>query len=199
MRAARLHQKMSGLKRWWPRCVRSHRAQSPGSACVLQKWESSFWLLLLRTSICGGREVCDDIVLNPKALHVMQYWEESFTGSACWNTLALLICHIWYLILTFSQSRTLISCILYLGGVWGGHLLSPQPDQSKVVLKLLMQYLLTDLLYYTYLLDSYHMLVCTHKCMSGAIWSYLELSEAFWSYVELSRARWRFLELSGPI
>ena len=43
------------------------------------------------------------------------------------------------------------------------------------------------------------MLVCTHKCVSGAIWSYLEVSGAIWKYLELSRAIWKYLELSRAI
>ena len=41
-------------------------------------------------------------------------------GSACQSTLALLISHISCLILTLSQSLTLISCILFLGGEFEG-------------------------------------------------------------------------------
>ena len=46
------------------------------------------------------------------------------------------------------------------------------------------------------------MVACTHKCLSGAIWSYLELSElsgAIWSYLELSGAIWNYLDISKAI
>ena len=53
------------------------------------------------------------------------------------------------------------------------------------------------------------MFVGTHKCQSGAIWSYLELSSAIWRYLELSgatgsylaflRAIWCYMELSTAI
>ena len=46
------------------------------------------------------------------------------------------------------------------------------------------------------------MLVCTLKCVSRAIWSYLnclELSGAIWSYLEPSGAIWTYLELSGAM
>ena len=50
--------------------------------------------------------------------------------------------HISYLILTFLQSLSLISCILYLGGSLRGGMSSPPPDPFKVPFKLIMPYLL---------------------------------------------------------
>ena len=95
-----------------------------------------------------------------------------------------LISHISYLIshisyLTFSQSLTLISCISYLGrGVWGGDFRHPNQIVLNPALRSLCHtYLLTYYTYYTYfLMGFYHMLVWIHKCLSGALWSYIELS-----------------------
>ena len=55
--------------------------------------------------------------------------------------------NISYLILTFSQSHNLLSCILYLGGEFEGGILSPPPKPAKSNFKLLMH----TILYYTIL------------------------------------------------
>ena len=44
-----------------------------------------------------------------------------------------------------------------------------------------------------------YVLLHTHTCLSGAIWSYLELSGATWLYLELPGAIPSYLELSGAI
>ena len=59
--------------------------------------------------------------------------------------------------------------------------------------------IVTTLYFTTYLWDSYHMSNCTHICMSGAVWRYLDLSELFWSYLKLYGATWSYMELSGAI
>ena len=61
----------------------------------------------------------------------------------------------------------------------------------------LLHYIITILyniiLYLQSLWNLYHMLVCTHKYLAEAFWSYLGLSGAIWSYLNLSGATWTYL------
>ena len=114
--------------------------------------------------------------------------------------------HFLYLILSYSHSLTLILCIVSY--FWRGSLRGDFRPHHQLVLNCALSSLC--ILYYNYytiltilysltyiLMRSYHMLVCAHKCLSEAIWSYLDLSRAVWSYLELSGAI--YLELSGTI
>ena len=56
----------------------------------------------------------------------------------------------------------------------------------------LSSYAMLYLLYLLYLWDLYHMLLCTHKCPSGAIGSYLEVAGAIWSRAQSRQTDRRF-------
>ena len=100
---------------------------------------------------CAPKRGCKVLGMEPiPATDPKQLVESAdLTGSACQNTLALLMSHISYSHSHISQFLTLISCILYLGGSLRGGLLPPPPNPAKLRFKPLMPYLIT-ILYFTY-------------------------------------------------
>ena len=99
-------------------------------------------------------------------------------------SLGLIYSHFHNLLLSHILTISYCHIVYCIGGrgLREGGLPSPPRDPSKLCFKLLIL---------TYLWDSYHMVVYTHKCLFEAIWTgailrYLELSEAIWSSLELT-------------
>ena len=137
-------------------------------------------------------------------IYIYTYISADPTKSACSKTLAFLISHILYLILTFIQSHNLllsylVSCILKFRGNLKGGIISAPPNPSKLRFWLLKHtYILTHLLYLLTILMRFIPYTRPQtQILSGAIWSYLELSGAIWRYLELPGATWSYLELPG--
>jgi hypothetical protein len=99
-----------------------------------------------------------------------------------------LVSHIHILTLSYSH----IVLLSYSGGgVWGGGLSCPPPNQAKSCFKLLMHTYYPYYTYYTYSLylwDLYRMFVCTHKCLYEAIWGHLKPSGIIGRYLGLPGA-----------
>ena len=118
------------------------------------------------------------------ALSLLLHFEKESAGlrsSASQSSLALLISHTSYLILTFSQSHTLLLAYLvsYSWGrsLRGGLLIRSRQNPRCMLIYLRTYYLLFLLIYYTCWIHTI--------CLSGAMWSYLEIPEAIWCFLEL--------------